>query len=67
MDLLMETILLCRVDLLMETIPLLMNPANSGSQELKGVGGSTDPVLGKWHSYLACPVAWNTGLLKSTT
>ena len=61
MDLLMETILLCRVDLLMETIPPLMNPGNSGSQELRGVGGSTDPVMGKWHSYLACPAAWTKG------
>ena len=67
MDLLMETILLCRVDLLMETIPLLNCPANSGSQELRGVGGSTDPVLGKWHSYLACSAAWNMGRLKSTS
>ena len=35
--------------------PPVDDPANRGSQELKGVGGSTDPVMGKWHSYLAWP------------
>ena len=34
-------------------------PAAGAPRNSAGVGGSTDPVMGKWHSYLACPAAWN--------